>query len=74
MSAEEAFNYAAPKTTSWTEEYEPSLQHPQIYDGCLGELEIIDLEKKKAKQETSLSSSLTHYHFIYSIFFSKFFH
>ena len=35
VSAEEAFDYAAPKTSS----YEPR-QHPQIYDGCPGELKI----------------------------------
>ena len=54
VSAEEAFNYAAQKTVSWTEEYMPSSEHPQIYDGCPGELEIIDLEKKKANQRMSL--------------------
>jgi len=32
VSAEEAFNYAAPKTTEYLERYGKSL-HPQIYDG-----------------------------------------
>jgi len=54
VSAEEAFNYAAPKTIFWTEEYMPSSEHPQIFDGCSGELEIIDLDKKKVKNSLNL--------------------
>ena len=36
VSAEEAFDYAAPKTT----ERAVKPQHPQIYDGCPGEVPI----------------------------------
>jgi len=38
VSAEEAFEYASPKTT----EYKPN-QHPQIYDGCPGEVLITQI-------------------------------
>ena len=38
VSAEEAFEYASPKTT----EYKLN-QHPQIYDGCPGEVPITQI-------------------------------
>jgi len=41
VSAEEAFSYASPKTTEYEKNHnclDPS--HPQIYDGCPGEVPI----------------------------------
>lgn len=41
VSAEEAFNYAQYWVPKWAKEHGwPEDQHPQIYDGCPGEVPI----------------------------------
>ena len=58
VSAEEAFEYARQKTIDWTAQNTPSKpQHPQISDYCMGELEIIDLKKKRTEQKLNTVSS-----------------
>jgi PKD repeat protein len=42
ISAEELFNYVEPKVVSWAEDHSEE-QHPQLYDGYVGELDLFSI-------------------------------